>query len=88
MGRIYGRYTVQCPKLTKPYSFNYLPPLICKNALVKSVKHTGLVSFRHWRQLFVIHCTHGHLSYLLCVVSLVQKVVFCSVDVQCRGASY
>jgi len=39
------------PKLTKPYSFNYIF-LRCR-LHVKSVKHMGLVSFGHWSVLFV-----------------------------------
>jgi len=39
---------IQGPKQTKPYSFNYLPPLIFLNAHVKSVKHAGLGNFGQW----------------------------------------
>jgi len=37
----------------QPYSFNHIPPLICFNAQVKSVKHTSLVNFGNSHDLFV-----------------------------------
>jgi len=40
------RSYIQCPKLTKLYSFNYLRPVIVQDAHVKSVIYTSLVSFR------------------------------------------
>jgi len=44
--------SIQCMKLTIPYSFNQIPPFVFRNAHVTSAKHTGLVSFKHWSEIF------------------------------------
>jgi len=53
---------MQCPKLTKPYSFDYLSPLLFLDAHVKAVKNTGLVNFCHWIEHFVATVVHLGLS--------------------------
>jgi len=45
--------SIQCIKLTIPYSLNQIPPFILRDANVTSVKHTGLVSCIHWSEIFV-----------------------------------
>jgi len=36
------------------YSFNQIPLFIFTNAHVTSLKHTGLVRFVHWSEIFVL----------------------------------
>jgi len=46
-------FVIFCISLTIPYCFKQIPPFIFKNAHLTSVKHTDLIIFIHWSEIFV-----------------------------------
>jgi len=53
LATFFTKRSIQCIKLTSQYCFNQIQPYIFQNSHVTSVKHTGLVSFIHWSEIFV-----------------------------------